>query len=365
VGGGPLPDASEGGVGGGCRHASWPEPPETSDPGSDIDLVLVVRQVDFGETSLQNGPAVGYDLDGRCTCQGEGSSCLEPSWATADHCDGPDGRDNAASQLFHTLSVFTDTLSSEANSQTAAAGTWSLVVRLRQYNGQPNDQQVEASLYPSPGRDNDPCFGGAYTPAWDGTDEWPVAADSLEGFGGASADAGTGAGGCQPDAGGGLDIDAPRYTDPAAYVHDSVLVANLPEAGIVFSSSSRSTTMKITAGFLTARLEVDPLTGRWRLREGLLVGRWKLSDFFAMLGTFTTGGQPLCTTNLVYGVVKTEVCGYPDVASSLGGPTTACDAISFGMGFEAEQARLGNILSNPVTLSECSVETDPANDSCG
>jgi len=362
-GGGLPPDGSPGGTGG-CHHATWPSPPASSDPGTDVDLVFAVRKIDFGETALQNGPAVGYDLDTRCTCQGEGPSCLEPTSATADHCDGPEGRDNAASQLFHTLLQFVDAVGSETNSQLAAEGKWTLLVRLRQYNGQANDQQVVASLYPSPGRDNDPCFGDAYAPAWDGTDQWPVPAESLEGSGGAAPDGGTGEGGCQPDAGAGLDIDLPRYTDPVAYVRDWVLVANLPEAGMILSSTSHSPVVKITAGFLTAHIDHTQIPGRWLLRDGLLVGRWKLSDFLAMLGAFTVNDQPLCTNNPAYIVVKPQICSYADVASTLGGPTTPCDAISFGMGFEGEDAKLGHILLSAGTTTECQPGTDPGSDTC-
>jgi len=256
-------------------------------------------------------------------------------------------------------------LSSATNSQQAEAGAWTLLVRIRQYNGQANDQQVVASLYPSPGRDNDPCFGNSFAPAWDGTDQWPVPAESLKGSGGAPADAGTGDGGCQPDAGAGLDLDDPRYSDPAAYVHNWVLVANLPQAGLLLSSASRSTIVKITAGFLTARIAYNGSTGRWTLREGLLVGRWKTSDFLTMLDTFVAGGQPLCTDNSIYPVAKGAICDYADVASTLGGPTTQCDSISFGMAFEAENARLGHIVHSAPSGSLCPPATDPAYDDCG
>jgi hypothetical protein len=362
--GGGSPDGGPGGTAG-CRHATWPTPPETTDPGADLDLVFAMRKVDFGQDSLQNGPALGYDLDTRCTCQGEGPSCLEPAWAYADHCDGPEGRDNASSQLFHQIETFTNTLSSDVNSQLAESGNWTLLARLRQYNGQANDQQVVVSLYPSPGRDNDACFGAAYAPAWDGSDEWPISADSLEGAGGASPDAGTGEGGCRPDAGADLDIDAPLYTDPVGYVHDWVLVANLPQVGMILSAGDHSPVIRITAGFLTARLDNVQTPGRWLLRDGLLGGRWKLTEFLAMLGSFTSSGDPVCTDTVVYAMVKPEVCSYADLASTLGGPTTPCDAISFGMGFEGENAKIGHILFGAGTGSLCPPATDPAYDNCG
>ena len=106
AGGGGAVDAGEdasGGAGGelGCVHATWPSPPASADPGANTeDFVVAVRSVDFGEREVAEGSLIGYDLDNRCTCQGEGPSCNEPEWATADHCDGPEGRDNAVAQIF-------------------------------------------------------------------------------------------------------------------------------------------------------------------------------------------------------------------------------------------------------------------------
>jgi hypothetical protein len=101
------------------------------------------------------------------------------------------------------------------------------------------------------------------------------------------------------------------------------------------------------------------------LHEGVLAGRWKVADFFAMLGSLVADDQALCTDNLVYAMVKNTLCEYPDVASGQVGPTTPCDALSLGMGFEAEPARLGPVWWPPSDLAPCPPATDPANDHCG
>ncbi len=359
--------SSGGGFGGGggnaCGHATWPSPPTTSDPGPDVvDLVVAIRSVDFGEGNLDDGPTVGYDLDQRCTCQGQAPSCLEPAWATKDHCDGPAGRDNAVAQLFGTIGVFNTDMSSEVWTAQIESGDWSLLLRVQSYNGKANDEQVVVAVYPSPGLDEDPCNGPDPVPAWDGTDRWPVSATALTGGGSAVG----GSGGCGGDSQHGYDVDDPRYVDSNAYVTDWVVVAGLPEVALILDTGFSHTVVKLTAGFITGRLEHDPSADRWALHDGLLVGRWKMVDFFQMLSNLvTTGGVPLCTDNPAYAPLKATACPYVDIVSSLGAPTTPCDAISFGLAFEAMPARIGAVDPSAPPQTPCAPAQDPSNDECG
>jgi len=222
------------------------------------------------------------------------------------------------------------------------------------------------SLHPSPGIDKDPCLPPNPVPQWDGTDQWPVDAMSVQGPGG-SGSGGGGVGGCGAAGPGapGYDIDDPLFFDQNAYVNDGVLVAALPKAGLVFVGNDSLVELTLVAGYVTATIAGDGTSG-WSLTNGLLVGRWKLEDFFAAVRTMTSGGDPLCTDSNVYQMLKTAVCTFPDIHSELSPPTDPCDAISFGMGFEAEPAQLGFVFKGEiVNIDPCSPATDPANDSCG
>lgn len=370
--------AGGGGQGGGqaCEHALYPSPPSVSDPGpDDVAFVAAVRRLDFGETDLANGPTVGYDLDGFCTCQGQGDSCREPDFADADHCDGPIGRDNAMAQLFAQTAAFSNDLSSEFHSQRAETGQWTFLVRVDEYNGLPNDLAVRVALYVSPGFDVDPCTP-SITPAWDGTDVWPVGHASLEppGAGGAGGAAGGGGAGGMAGAGGAggncvtsddsYDVDRPRYVDPGAYVVGGTLVASLPEIGISLESGSTTPEIRMTAGFLTGRVTRDGGTGRWRIDDGLLVGRWQVVEVMKAVVAMLSDGEVVCTDHLLYEPIEEAVCNHLDIASQLGGPTTPCDAISVAIGFEAEQALLGSVYVTSGVPGGCPPATDPANDSC-
>ena len=102
-----------------------------------------------------------------------------------------------------------------------------------------------------------------------------------------------------------------------------------------------------------------------RTQLSLLVGRWRVSEVFRSLSSMVTGsGEQVCTDHTVYPLIKSAVCKFPDIASTLGGPTTPCDAISFAMGFEGEQTTLGSVYVPTGTTNPCSPETDPANDTC-
>jgi hypothetical protein len=336
-----------------------------------VDLVLAVRSVDFKEADSEapTGPTVGYDLDSRCTCQGEGTSCTAPAWATAEHCDGPAGRDNAWVYIFKAAAMFDPGFTSATYSERIAAGDFTALVRVRDYNGLPNDEQVTVALYPSGGLKSDPCGPPGHTPLWDGTDRWPVIYSALAGSGGGDggfAPTG-GAGGCGGSASvpPGLSLDSPKYFDPQGYVTDGVLVANIPELAIMLTGDVNASAFKLKAAFVTGRLEPIPPDNRWGLREGLLVGRLEVNEVFRTLSTMVSEAGQLCTDNTIYGWVKTAVCSYPDLASTLGGPTTPCDAISFGMAFEADAAELGFVYVTAGVPGVCPVETDPATDQCG
>ena len=370
----PVTDAGSGGSGGGsgCGHATWPDPPAAADPGvDDLDLVVAVHTIDFKEADAKatTGPTVGYDLDSHCTCQGQGNSCTEPAWATASNCDGPAGRDNAWVYIFAAANLFNSGISSAGYSAQVAAGDFTALVRVRGYNGKPNDDQVSVATYPSGGLKSDPCGAPDHTPRWDGTDRWPIIYTSLVGAGGGGGFAPTGGGGGCGGGGStgppGLSLDDPKYVDTHGYVADGVLVASIPELGIMLTGDVNATELKVKAAFVTGKLQQLPPDNHWVIRQGLLVGRIEVSEVFRTLSTMVITQGQICTDNPLYSWVKNAVCRYPDVASVIGGPTTPCDAISFGMAFEADPAGLGLIYVPTGTPAQCPPATDPANDHCG
>src|SRR5262249_9029768 len=146
------------------------------------------RDYDGGTPNYQ---LIGYDLDSKCTCvDGAVNSCLTPSWATAGVCDGPGGRDNATGALIYDIRKnYFSTFGTDKWNQDIAQGNWSVLLRVRGYNGTPNDDQIDLIWYTPDKLKNST---GA-PPNWDGNDAWPIQTQCLAPQ--------PGDGGTQPDGG--------------------------------------------------------------------------------------------------------------------------------------------------------------------
>jgi hypothetical protein len=378
----PVTSAGTGGAGGlagvggsggeggdlGCVSARWPEPPAIEDPatGPDQDLVFAIRSIDIGESQsdlTSAGPKKGYDLDGVCTGLGGPSSCIVPPGTDpADYRDGPGGIDNRTAKLFASAKAFNQQISSANYSMGANDGSWTLLVRIRDYNGTKNDGKVTVALYPSPGYSVESCAPMDAKPQWTGTDAWAVDANALgKATSGPGSDGGDGI--CGQKGKPGYSYDAPKFVDTNAYVSNGTFVANLPEAALTVSNFKAGTLVKLTAGFITGTIEKAE-GGGLRVTNGIFTGRWKASDMFLAFSTGLAEGQALCTTNPVYQLIRSAICSARDIAGSLGGPTTPCDAVSFALAYQAEPAKLGAILEVPLPTSMCTKETNPEFDSC-
>ncbi|MBI4951254.1 MAG: hypothetical protein HY908_04420 [Myxococcales bacterium] len=331
------PDETQGGAGNGptCGSAEYPPPPSLSDAGGDVSFVVAVRRVLL--TRQVDGGALGVDLDSRCTCQGEDSTCVVPGDGGA--CDFPGGRDNATAGLFGTL----QTLLQQGDigtfySAQAEQGKWSLLMRVRNYNGDSDDDQVELAWYVADGY----YPIDTQVPKWDGTDSWIVSSDSVTAS----------------------DVNQPTYVDPYAYVTNHMLVASLPASALVLAGTLSRIRFALTGGGVLAR--IVPSGTSFALREGIVAARIAESDLFAAVSSYRDdNGLPLCTDGLFYATAKSIVCNGRDILSGLGGPSMPCDALSLAVGFESDPAELGPVLPTAPPATLCPPGTDPATDTCG
>lgn len=316
-----------------CAHAMPPQKPSVVDAGGDQDLVLVLDWLTMSDRDL------GYDLDKTCTCQGEGDSCQEPAWADADHCDGTDGRDNAVGALLQGGASMMPGFGEDLWNANLKAGRWGVLLRVRGYNGQPDDDRVELSWYMPDAFDAGPEDAGTPggTPKWDGTDTWPIQSHTVEEN----------------------DVGRPVWSDANAYVSDGVLVGQLPRGEMQASGSLR---LVIRDAFVTGRLE--QVQGVWRLRDGIVAGVWVLEDLFLRVANLKVQGSPLCKDALGYDVLKKAICRYADMYRSRGTPSSLCDSLSLAVTFTAIEGRLGPIVEVATESYTCSPGMDPANDSC-
>ncbi|MFT3769465.1 MAG: hypothetical protein QM820_28845 [Minicystis sp.] len=328
----PQPDggADEGGVEG-CASATYPDPPTIADDATSNEIVFALRTLDLGESATV---PPGYDLDHACTCFADaGPSCVSQK----AHCDAPGGIDNASAQFFSLIKFAAgpSNFSSDAFGAKVGVGVWSLLIRVRGYNGKDDDPAVDVALFPSTGIDPPPL--------WNGNDAWRIAASSVNGS----------------------DLDHAIYTSQGAYVAQGRLVAAMPSVLMKLGGEENTITLQLTGGVLTGKVAKTQLG--WALSEGVLAARWKSSDLFQALSTYRDGdGKPICTDlGLGYASAKSAFCSGLDIlADPSGAKTLPCDALSIGIGFTAQEAKIGVVDEPPMTTPGCPPETDPANDHC-
>lgn len=318
---------------GGCALAHPPARPTTEDGTRDVDFVVALRSLNFG-ASVDAGAitSVGYDLDGVCTCPGP------PSCVTNDvkqmHCDDDAGRDNSGGALLKEFALLSGgTFSQDTLNNNVNRGTYGLLVRIEHYNGGKNDKSVVVSIFVSNGTPPGPDGGAGdhAMPSWDGNDDWTI--DSASVFGGADA---------------GRVI--PNFADTNAYVANGVLVASIDFP--LTLGGSGVVTLDFVGGFVTANVVANGST--FKLTDGILAGRWPTAKLLATLGALQLGGVNVCPGTQTYKDVKSRVCGAADVTANVTADAAApCSALSMGIQFSADPAKLGPVEARPTGAPPC------------
>jgi hypothetical protein len=306
-----------------CWHKAPPSRPTVIDAGPSLpDLVFAVSD---SSNQLSDGglPAfkdIGFDLDNTCTGEGQGNSCVEPPWATFDHTDGTGGVDNAYLQAF-------------SNSPPLEVNTPRALFRVRSYNGQSDDDQVEVSTYLARGLapragDGDGGSDGGGTPLWDGNDRFNIMPELLA-----------------PSAN--PSVDEPLYTDHNAYVSGWVIVTHFPTgigspgfvyAPYIFFPVSQA----VGAGLLIH------VGNQWAIQDLVIGMRVRINDVLPAMGLLPDPQNPeggiLCQNAAEYRGYQQYYCKFVDIASTPGPSSAPCDAVSVGGLFQAKQAQFGDVL---------------------
>ncbi len=308
----------------------------TSDP---RDFFNALRVVDFGEVSLATRP--GFDLDGVCTCCidcEQTPTCNPPPGAQGEECDSVEGvpnsgRDNNVARFLAGPDSAPLGLSSTALRSAIDAGTWSLLLRVSDWNGLPDDGQVTLAVHTT---------GGVVgTPKWDGSDLFQVRADSVSA--------------ATPE------IDEPIVVNEDAYVANGMLVAVFGTQRQLVLHLARDFTVELSYAVLQAELREEG-TG-YVLTDGVIGGIWDMRAVFKALAGARVNEMPLiCTDSPSYDSVKQALCVMRD---SLDDPEPiTCGGISFGMGFTGARIVKPSIVEPLTTSTPCPSGTDPTNDIC-
>jgi hypothetical protein len=310
----------------GCDHARWPSRPTPGDASALPDaIVLAANSLVLNQTEV-----VGRDIDNTCTCPGP-STCTPPGSPDLV-CDGSRGRDASVNKVMAT--VVQDGISAFSEEQLAgelAKGRAGLVLRILGYNGAANDDRVSVEL-----------FGKVWTdgalPLHQGNDTWFPYEDSVQ-------------------------FDMAVDWDMDAYVRDSLLVARFPHFSLAFrpkaGNNDNPFVVELEEAVLSGTLEQG--SQGFTLKNGNMAARWPTSSF---LSAFSVIEYPdwMCENNLAYNVLRSDICKYADImsAASRDNQAQACDAISWGAGFDAEPAHLGAVKSPPSIESGCPKNWQPS-----
>lgn len=322
-----------GGVGAACQSDAYPAPPSINDTNTRIEFYTAIRSVTFDDANA-NRP-VGLDLDRRCTCDptgyDEGPSCLPPSGLDVV-CDLGNGRDNAFYQIVQLAKVAFQLDFEAAFSESANNGSATLLFRVQDYNGLPDDPDVKLSIFSASGR--------ADPPAWDGQDLWPISEASL--------------------VEGGMTVDDARYVDDAAYVVGGKLVSGLNASVITFAGTNGRLELELLGAGLIADVVDGPLG--YELRNGTFTGLITEEGLFRSVASYRDAmGAGFCSTDDTFMIGARFFCDGRDATIVPSpGPTTPCDSLSFAMGFNAEATvgPSGMLVPDPVDMGGC-METPP------
>lgn len=282
-----------------------PGRPTDTDAADGPDLYFAISAIEVG-SKLPKLTFERRNLDGLCTCAPDNMlnrSACKPPGTEREFCDIDIGVDNAGGDLLDEVlqlaggtRSFTDSL---------LAGSSGLAIRVRKYNGKPNDPDVEVMVVPVVEQTSP-------LPKWDGTDVrnpntlWLTSATPT--------------------------LVSTTY-DAKAFVRDGVLVASF-SGEIPFGDFVLKTVDFRLAGKLEGGL----------LRQGNLMFRSPAGEFVRSLAELP-GKNPDAGTcsGPIFDAIKSRICTRRDlpIDPKQDGTDAPCAAVSFTFRFDTQKISLG------------------------
>ena len=354
---------------GACRSVGRPfasQRPSTASDGEGQlpEIYLGWTRVSLGETGADGKPSdaawqsFGLDLDGKCT---NAATCSEQ--VDVQSCraatkripyDGALCRDNRLASLQPMLAAVPEIgkrygIGESVFNCNLWRGTYNVVLKLSGYNGDSDDPEVRADFYMSPGLQRLPpwtCpvqdFSESY-PLWQVSADWQIDKADL------TAEV------AKPGS-----LPASKIADVHAYVRGGYLVAELPDDAVLrlvgASSAYRGFALKTVKSVWTGNLR-KAQDGTWKLHDGLVAGRVRTGDLaqsFRGLGLCPGEGAAAAEQNGYYQLLSDAIRENADLrADGQVDANVECDALSFGIAFEAAQLTPGATVAAPALLSCC------------
>jgi len=300
-----------------CDCGQPPEDPEG--PAGDGDgVVLAVNKLFLGDTD-RNGTAdpdawksIGYNLDNYKSTASSKNVCKPRAGAQPSiHVDGNDGIDNAFGKgILPAIALLADNPTATVNDE-IADGSFTLMLKLDEVGTGDNYSGIKASLYAGGNLEAEP--------KWDGTDEWPVMPELLNGG----------------------DINSPKIVFTDSYVADRTWVGKADKLDISIAIQDVSLTLTINHAVITMDLE----SGNSGAKNGTIAGILEVDQ---LLETISKAAPAIggCDFDISqFQSVLDSLAQAADIlADGTQDPSKTCNGISIGLGFEAKPVQLGVVL---------------------
>ena len=349
--------------------------PDSAEPLADIyvgwDRVWIGETDLAGTASDTAWQTFGLDLDSRCT---NSSTCPAMQVAQGPQgtqaCiaseqlpfDGESCRDNTFASLQPVAAAVPEIgqrfgISEATFNCNLWRGTYTVALRVSGYNGETDDSDVRVDVYTATGTVRRaswqcPAEDPRSYPLW--LTSWPWTVDS------ASLSEPVQESGAWPDS---------KLSDAHAYVRGGYLVAHMPDDSLIRLATDgtqfRGWAMKVQGSVWTGQL-VRGQDQRWHIQDGLVAGRLRSDDLvqsFRQLGLCEGVGL-----DGFYEAVQEYARNGADLlADGSIDDKRNCDAMSFGIAFEAAQLTPGPV-ADAIPLVECcepGVAIEDCNPKCG
>jgi hypothetical protein len=310
-----------------------PEPRPTSADDDDVaEVAFGLRQVNLNQGS--EWESIGYDLDGLCTGPSEYTSeCIVRGPRERD---GMEGIDNVFGRALYPLVDVAVPGLEEMAIAAQEEGRGMPVLRVRQWNGTPNDPQVEIAIAQAVFGtslagvgDAPPEINIISTTEWELPDGRPVPLPVWDGndFLWLRTDAFLAG-----------DLEEPLIIDRTAYVVNNTFVARLPDRiDIIFPTDDVGVLVRLTNAVATGHLSDDGLT----LDPLVVAGRWRVADLLS-----TAQNIGLCRGSDLFRALELQLQNIADVLSMQpdpGAPLVNCDAVTIGVTFIGTRAVIADV----------------------
>lgn len=342
--------AATGGAGGGtggdggsgipddpCTDCTVPPAEPTGGATGDGDgATLAVSKLFLGDTKWDGTPDpaawkdFGYDLDGFKSTKNSGTHCKVNAGGnkSAIQTDGNGGIDNSFGYNIMPIIVGLASDASTTINENLDSGAFTIIVKIDSLGGGTDYVNLPAALFA--GSQLADAEGNDLTPAWDGTDEWPVYCELMTD--------------CQTTGTKQIaDGNASKVKFPSSYVAGGTWVSGSKgDVNLSLSVSGYSLSLNIRQAVLTA----DLATGNppMAASKGIIAGVLDTEELIASLASVAGNISSSLCEGPTFESIASQIRAASDIMKDgTQDETQTCNGISVGLGFDMKAVQVGMV----------------------